>query len=168
MQEAEKKIKAVNQSSELHMIGRLQSNKIKKALTIFDVIQTVDSLKLAEKINKKAKAINKKQRIYCQINIGMDRNKTGFTSGKLQDSIAYINELSNLFLEGLMTILPANLNNEKTEYFYNETKKVQEKASRKINQNLELSMGMSQDYKIAIKCGASFIRVGTNLFGERK
>tara|TARA_B100000959_G_C14888579_1_gene585674 strand:+ start:387 stop:977 length:591 start_codon:yes stop_codon:yes gene_type:complete len=168
VQEAEKKAPHIPNNIELHLIGHLQSNKIKKALKIFNVIQTVDSLKLAEKINQQAKALNKKQRIYCQVNIGKDPNKTGFTARNLKSNIKKIISLSNLSTEGIMTILPQNEKNKTKTELYKKTKKIRDEISKSHKIDLELSMGMSEDYKIAIECGATIIRVGTKLFGTRK
>ena len=150
------------------MIGHLQSNKINKALSLFDVIQTVDTLKLAKKINNQAKIINKKQRIYCQINIGSDNNKKGFTREDLYKNIVDINTMPHLLLEGIMTILPANLNNKKIEDYYHKTYFFKEEIVKQTNQSLKLSMGMRHDYKIAIQGGSSCIRVGTKLFCKRQ
>lgn len=168
VQEAHKKTKAFNKSSELHMIGHLQSNKAKKAVQIFDVIQTVDSLKIATKINNAAKSINKTQRIYCQVNIANDVQKKGFNPENIYSSVDDIYKMSNLSIEGIMTILPINLDDNSTKKHYNDTRRLKEKISATINKKLELSMGMSSDYIIAVSCGASIIRVGTKLFGERQ
>ena len=106
VQEAEKKYTNKPKESELHLIGRLQTNKINKAIRLFDVIQSVDSLKLVKNINKRALIISKVQRIFCQINIGKDPQKTGFTVEELECHVEQINNFSNLKLEGIMTILP--------------------------------------------------------------
>jgi hypothetical protein len=168
VQEAETKAPHLPKKTELHLIGHLQGNKIKKAIKIFDVIQTVDSLLLAEKINKHAIKIKKTQRIYCQINIGKDPNKTGFMIEDIKNNIKKIITLSNLSIEGIMTILPIGLGNRKTKQLYKETKFFRDEISKTYNIDLELSMGMSNDYKIAIKSGATFVRIGTGLFGKRK
>ncbi len=113
VQEAEKKYIDKPQGLELHLIGRLQTNKINKALKIFDVIQSVDSLKLAQNINKRALILSKNQRIFCQINIGKDPKKTGFTVEELERHIEEITNLPNITLEGIMTILPNNIDEKK-------------------------------------------------------
>ena len=168
VQEAEKKAPYLPRNTELHLIGHLQSNKIKKALKIFNVIQTVDSLAIAEKINQQAEIIKKNQRIYCQINIGNDPNKTGFTTQGIETNINKIIALPHLAVEGIMTILPMGETEEETKRLYKETKKIRDKISKLYNIDLQLSMGMSNDYKIAIKCGATLVRIGTKLFGERQ
>ena len=153
---------------ELHLIGHLQRNKTKKAINIFDVIQTIDSMRLAEKINQEAKNINKTQRIYCQINIGQDLNKTGFSKNEAQDNIKQLLQLKNLHLEGIMTILPQQLTAKEIKSLYLETKTIRDRMNKKYNKNLQLSMGMSDDYKLAVECGSNIVRIGTKLFGERK
>jgi len=168
IQEAEQKKDAFPQKGELHLIGHLQSNKINKALKLFNVIQTIDSYRLAEKINKKAQKINKKQRIYCQINIGKDPNKTGFSEKELIKETSKIIKLSNIKFEGIMTILPLNKTKKQRKTLFLKTKKIKDTISRKYNIPLELSMGMSKDYQEAIECGSTLIRVGSRIFGDRK
>lgn len=168
VQEAEEKKEYFPNDSELHLIGHLQSNKIKRAIKIFNVIQTIDSYKLAEKINNKAKEINKKQRIFCQINIGEDPKKTGFSKEEAIKEIPRIIKLSNIKLEGIMTILPIEKNKEERKSLFNKTRKIKNEISSVYKIKLELSMGMSGDYKEAIECGSTQIRVGSKLFGKRK
>ena len=168
VQEAETKAPHLPRNTELHLIGHLQSNKIKKALKIFNVIQTIDSLALAEKINQQAKTIEKIQRIYCQINIGNDPNKTGFSAKGIKTNINKIIKLPHLAVEGIMTILPIGQAEEETKRLYNETKTIRDELSKSYSIDLELSMGMSNDYKTAIACGATIVRIGTRLFGARK
>lgn len=167
VQEAEEKKEAYPKEGELHLIGHLQSNKINKALKLFDVIQTIDSKKLAEKVNKKAKSINKKQRIFCQINIGKDPNKTGFSEKELMKTVSTIINLSNIKLEGIMTILPRKKTQKERECLFLKTKKIRDYISKKHKTPLELSMGMSGDYRDAIACGSTLIRVGSKIFGTR-
>ena len=168
IQEAEQKKHAFPPKGELHLIGHLQSNKINKALKLFNVIQTIDSYQLVEKINNKAQTINKRQRIYCQINIGKDPNKTGFSEKELIKETPKIIKLSNIKLEGIMTILPLNKTKKERKILFLKTKKIKDTISRKHNIPLELSMGMSKDYQEAIECGSTLIRVGSKIFGNRK
>tara|TARA_Y100001935_G_scaffold92364_1_gene76775 strand:+ start:854 stop:1573 length:720 start_codon:yes stop_codon:yes gene_type:complete len=167
VQEAEKKYIDRPKELELHMIGRLQTNKINKALKIFDVIQSVDTLKLAKNINKRALIISKNQRIFCQINIGGDPQKTGFSVEELERHIEEITNLTNISLEGIMTILPNNIDDKKRNQLFAKTKKITEKISKNNNISLEISMGMSGDYMDAIKNGATMVRVGSKLYGSR-
>ena len=167
VQEAEKKYIDKPNGSELHLIGKLQTNKINKALKIFNVIQSVDSLKLAKNINKRAHTISKNQRIYCQVNIGKDPQKTGFTIEELQCHVQEIVALSNISLEGIMTILPNNIDENKRNQLFTKTKTITEKISKDNNLPLEISMGMSGDYQAAIENGATMVRVGSKLYGPR-
>ena len=168
VQEAEKKKEAFPEKGELHLIGHLQSNKINKALKLFNVIQTIDSYKLLQKLDKKAKEINKIQRIYYQINIGKDPNKSGFTEKELIKVIPKTKKFANIKLEGIMTILPQNKKKEERKELFLKTKKIRDDIARRCKIPLELSMGMSQDYKEAIECGATIIRVGSKIFGNRQ
>ena len=168
VQEAEKKYTNKPKESELHLIGRLQTNKINKAIRLFDVIQSVDSLKLVKNINKRALIISKVQRIFCQINIGKDPQKTGFTVEELERHVEQINNFSNLKLEGIMTILPNNINEKTRNKLFAKTKKSADKISKILNKSIEISMGMSGDYVEAIKNGATMVRVGSKLYGSRK
>ena len=168
VQEAEKKYANKPKESELHLIGRLQTNKINKAIRLFDVIQSVDSLKLVKNINKRAVIISKVQRIFCQINIGKDPQKIGFTVEELECHLDQIKNFSNLKLEGVMTILPNNINKEIRNKLFTKTKKTADKISKILNRPIEISMGMSGDYEEAIKYGATMVRVGSKLYGSRK
>ena len=168
VQEAEKKYTNKPKESELHLIGRLQTNKINKALKLFDVIQSVDSLKLVKNINKRALIMSKVQRIFCQINIGKDPKKTGFTVKELECHVEQIKNFSNLKFEGIMTILPNNINEKTRNKFFARTKKTADKISKILNKPIEVSMGMSGDYVEAIKNGATMVRVGSKLYGSRK
>ena len=168
VQEAERKYTNKPKESELHLIGRLQTNKINKAIRLFDVIQSVDSLKLVKNINKRALIMSKVQRIFCQINIGKDPQKTGFTVEELECNVEQIKNFSNLKLEGIMTILPNNIKEKTRNKFFAKTKKSADKISKILNKSIEISMGMSGDYVEAIKNGATMVRVGSKLYGSRK
>jgi len=154
---------------ELHLIGHLQSNKINKAISIFDVIQTVDSIKLAEKINTACQKINKIQRIYIQINSGDDPLKHGFVTHEALDAANIINQLSNIKLEGVMMIPPFIDMNHQYRNIFKKTKKIQlDIYNSGIQSCYNISMGMSRDYQLAIEEGATHIRIGTALFGSRE
>ena len=151
-------IKKNNSKIKLHMIGRLQSNKVKSAVQIFDYIHSVDSAKLAKKILDEQKKINKKIKIFLQVNIGDEDQKSGISKSDLDTLVSYCKEV-DLDLIGLMCIPPLNLD---PEIYFEEM--------NKLNKNLglkELSMGMSSDFLIAIKHSSTFIRVGSNIFGKR-
>ena len=162
VQEAEKKwkpIKEKNSNLKLHMVGKLQSNKAKKAVQLFDFIHSLDNIKLADVLRKNETELNKKLSYFIQVNIGDESQKAGISSNNVKDFLKYcINEI-NLNVIGLM-IIPPNDNNQK-KYF--------EEIS-KLNFNLglkHLSMGMSSDYEVAVKFKSTFLRIGSAILGER-
>ena len=143
----------------LHMIGKLQTNKVKQAVQIFDYIHSLDSEKLAKKIAKEQKKIDKSLKIFIQINIDNEINKSGISIDELDSFYQYtVNEL-NLNIIGLMCIPAINKN---SKFAFQLMKNLSDKIGVK-----EISMGMSADYMDAIKFGASFIRIGTDIFGKR-
>ena len=151
-------IKKINSQIKLHMIGKLQTNKVKFAVQIFDYIHSVDSQKLAKKIADEQLKINKKVKIFLQVNIGDENQKSGISKDDIGNLASYSKEIG-LDLVGLMCIPPANINPE--GYFEEMTK---------LNQDLgffDLSMGMSSDYLIASKHSATYIRIGSSIFGQR-
>lgn len=156
IQEAENKIPFIPQHITKHFIGHLQSNKVKKAATLFDVIQSVDSVKLAEKINEECKKQRKKIKIMLQVNIGDEHRKYGFKEDAVLDAYNQIKTFGNLEIIGLMCIAP--LHKDPQPYF---------KQMKQLKQQLKLphlSMGMSDDYNVAIEEGATMVRIGRKLF----
>jgi pyridoxal phosphate enzyme (YggS family) len=151
-------VKTQNNDIKLHMIGKLQTNKVKNAVTLFDYIHSLDNIKLAEKISTEQKKINKNLKFFIQVNIGNERQKNGIEPDNLQ--VFYNKCVKELKLDivGLMCIPPQN--NPET-YFIN-----MQKLNKTLNLN-ELSMGMSADYLIAAKYGSTFVRVGSKIFGDR-
>ncbi|HID92195.1 TPA: YggS family pyridoxal phosphate-dependent enzyme [Candidatus Gracilibacteria bacterium] len=175
IQEAEEKWEVLQQfPHKKHFIGTLQSNKVKKAVEMFDCIETVDSLKLLIRINKIAGDMGKKLEIFLNINISEDKNKSGISLEKLDNFISeiviYINakNLNNIKISGLFTILKNDLSNEKKNEYYAQMKKLQIALQTKIPSIIELSMGMSGDYTIALQEGATIVRVGQGIFGKRE
>ena len=153
---------------ELHLIGHLQSNKVRKAVKLFDVIQTIDSIKLAERINAICAEMGTKQRIFIQVNTGNDPAKQGLSINNAMDAIREISEMKHLICEGIMTIPPLELPEKKLLDIYRKTRKIRDMVKKSINNNCKyLSMGMSNDFEIAITEGATHIRIGAALFGER-
>jgi pyridoxal phosphate enzyme (YggS family) len=151
-------IKSQNKNIKLHLIGRLQSNKVKFALKIFDYIHSVDSEKLATKIADEQTKQGKNPKIFIQVNIGNEDQKSGINKERLGDFYKFCKDL-NLDVIGTMCIPPNDQNTEK--YFF---------EMNKINQELnfkELSMGMSGDYLEAVKNNATYVRVGSKIFGNR-
>ena len=152
-------LKKTNTNLKLHMVGRLQTNKAKKALGLFDFIHSLDSMKLADILKKHEQALNKKLSYFIQINIGNENQKSGILPKDAKSFARYCTEEINLNVIGLMVIPP---NDDKTaEYF--------EKVSN-LNSDLgfkELSMGMSADYLEAVKFNSTFLRIGSAILGER-
>ena len=150
--------KLKNPKIKLHLIGRLQTNKVKFALKIFDYIHSVDSKKLAKKIADEQMKQNKKIKIFLQVNIGNEDQKSGINKDELDNLYNYCNKL-NLDVVGLMCIPPAN---ENPENFFKETNLL----NKRLNL-LELSMGMSSDYLSALDNHSTYLRIGSSIFGER-
>ena len=170
IQEAKEKLKKFKHRDKivLHFIGRLQSNKARKAGQIFDVIQTVDSIKLAKRLNIISAETNKLQKIYLQVNIGNDPKKQGFSPEEIINSAKEISELDSLEINGIMTMLPQGIPKTTLRDYYKKTCKIKNEIKESVNESCNnLSMGMSNDFEIAIEEGATHIRIGTALFGAR-
>lgn len=157
---------------EWHFIGHLQVNKVKKALELFDVIQTVDSLRLAKELDKRASEAGKVLPVLVEVNIGEELTKFGVKPDELMLFLEQLSLLRNLKVIGLMTMGPP-LEKEKMRPFFARMREMFEKVRENfplegnIQANL-LSMGMSSDYDIAIEEGANLVRLGTAIFGERR
>jgi len=152
------KIKNTNIDLKLHMIGKLQTNKVKYVIPLFDYIHSLDNLKLAEKISQEQKKKNKFLKVFIQVNIGNESQKSGIKSTDLNNFYKICVNKFKLNIIGLMCIPPQD---NVIDYF-SEMQKLS--SSLKLN---ELSMGMSADYIQAVKYGASFVRIGSKIFGER-
>ena len=151
-------IKKINSKVRLHMIGKLQTNKVKFAVQIFDYIHSVDSEKLAKKIADEQNKINKKIKIFLQVNIGDEDQKSGINKNNVKQLVNYCKEIG-LDLIGLMCIPPADIDPE--GYF---------EEMNKLNKNLnfsDLSMGMSSDFLKAAKYHSTYLRIGSSIFGKR-
>ena len=151
-------IKKINSAVKLHMIGKLQTNKVKFAVQLFDYIHSVDNEKLARKIADEQSKINKKIKIFLQVNIGDENQKSGINKNEVAQLVAVCNEI-NLNVIGLMCIPPINIDPENYFAEMNQLKK-----DLVFN---ELSMGMSSDYLKAVKHLSTYIRIGSNIFGQR-
>ena len=151
-------IKKINSQIKLHMIGKLQTNKVKFAVQLFDYIHSVDSAKLAKKILDEQTKINKKVKIFLQVNIGDENQKSGINKNDVNNLSSYCKEIG-LDLIGLMCIPPINIDPE--NYFH---------EMNQLNKSLgfsELSMGMSSDFPLAVKHLSTFVRIGSSIFGQR-
>ncbi len=171
VQEAEKKFEKIGKKVKWHMIGHLQTNKVKKALEIFDLIETVDSFKLAKEIDKEAKKKNIVFPVLIEINSGKEEQKSGVLPEKAEKLILEISQLENIRIEGLMTMGAFVKNPEDIRPYFRLTKELFENFKNLNLPNVEmkyLSMGMTDTYKIAIEEGANIIRIGTGIFGPRR
>ena len=155
-----------------HMIGHLQRNKISKALPIFDVIQTIDSYRLAEGINKRAERAGKEIiPVFIEVNSGREPQKSGVIPEDAEKLIKVISDLEHIRIEGLMTMGPRFGNPEDARPYFKETKKLFDYLTSLNMPNLDLkvlSMGMTNSYQIAIEEGSNMVRIGTAILGERK
>ena len=151
-------VKLRNEKIKLHFIGKLQSNKVKFAVKLFDYIHSLDNEKLAKKISEEQKKINKSLKLFIQINIGSEEQKSGISINEVDNFIKFCKEL-NLNVVGTMCLPPDD--GKQREYF-----SIMEKINNKYSFN-ELSMGMSNDYLDAVEFRSSFLRVGSKIFGQR-
>ena len=151
-------IRSKNSNIKLHMIGKLQTNKVKFAVKLFDYIHSVDSEKLAKKIADEQNKINKKIKVFIQVNIGNEEQKSGINKTKVNDLVLYCKKI-NLDVVGLMCLPPIDNN---SSIYFNEMKLLNKTIGLQ-----ELSMGMSSDYIEATKNSATYLRIGSSIFGER-
>ena len=176
IQEARSKIELLSTSAvSWHFIGRLQTNKARYAVRLFDLIHSVDSLHLAQELNKEAGKIKKTQPILVQVNIGKEASKSGVCAEDAKKLIEEIVQLENLSIQGLMTMPPFFNDPEKARPYFSLLRDLRDRICKEIGSALngdrslgELSMGMTGDFETAIECGATLVRVGTAIFGERK
>ena len=162
IQEAERKwpeVKKIYKDMQLHMLGKLQSNKAKKAIKLFDYIHSLDNAKLALKLSQYEKELNRKMKLFIQVNIAEESHKSGILLNDLNSFYNYCTKELSLNVIGLMCLPPINSNSN--EYF-----RILKKASENLNLE-DLSMGMSADYEQAILNGSTYLRLGTAIFGER-
>ena len=151
-------IKQKKQNIKLHLIGRLQTNKVKYAIKIFDYIHSLDSIKLAKKIAEEQQKQKKNLKLFIQVNIGNEQQKAGVNVNQINDLINYSKQL-NLNIVGLMCIPPVN---EEAEKYFKEIKIL----NKKLNFS-EISMGMSSDYLKAVENNSTYLRIGSSIFGHR-
>jgi hypothetical protein len=171
VQEAERMIPVIKGKGRWHMIGHLQKNKVKKAVRLFDMIETVDSWPLAELINRRCAAIGKIMPLLVEINSGREASKTGVLPEDVDDLVQRLSDLQHIRVQGLMTMGPRFGNPEDARPYFRATKEAFDRLARANLPNSEmryLSMGMSNSYQVAIEEGANMVRLGTVLFGERQ
>ena len=155
----------VRNNSRFHFIGHLQTNKVKKVVPNFDYIHSVDSLKLAKAISDEAKAIGKVQKILLQVNNANEEQKFGFSKDKIFEEFPKIKALPSIEVAGIMNMAPLGASEEELNKLFGDVFNIKKELEKEFNCELkELSMGMSQDYKIAVKNGSTMLRIGRRLF----
>ncbi len=168
VQEAQKKIEALGKPVSWHFIGHLQSNKAKYAIRLFDVIHSIDSIPLAEELNRRAEQSDRVVKVMIEVNLSKEATKFGTDEERMLNLARRIQTFKHLSLEGLMTMPPYFDSPEMSRPYYVALRELKERMTKGGIPMKELSMGMSNDFEIAIEEGATYIRVGTAIFGPRK
>ncbi|RLB09227.1 MAG: YggS family pyridoxal phosphate-dependent enzyme [Deltaproteobacteria bacterium] len=171
VQEAIRARDVVGNRARWHFIGHLQKNKVKKAVSIFDMIETVDSFELAKEIDKYCKRVGKVMPVLIEVNSGREPQKFGVMPEETEGLIRAISRFDNIKVMGLMTMGPRFGDPEESRPYFRETKRIFDNLKKAHIPNVEmryLSMGMSNSYRIAIEEGANIVRIGTKIFGERR
>ena len=171
VQEAERALQAVGSRARWHMIGHLQSSKVKRAVKVFDMIETVDSIKIAGEIDKCCRVIGKVMPVLVEINSGAEEQKSGVITEFAAELIREIATLKNVRVTGLMTMGPPSGDPEESRPYFRRTKGLFDRLKAANLPNVEmtfLSMGMSDSYRVAVEEGANVVRIGTRIFGERE
>jgi pyridoxal phosphate enzyme (YggS family) len=171
VQEAKEKIEALGKMASWHLIGHLQTNKAKYAVKLFDLIHSVDNLELAAEIDRQAAKIGKVQDILVEVNIAGEASKAGMAVKGAPSLVREAARLKNLSIRGLMTMPPYSENPEESRPYFTVLQELAETIAKESIPNVsmqELSMGMSGDFEVAIDEGATLVRVGTAIFGERR
>ncbi len=170
VQEAKKKIEHLGRLAPWHLIGHLQSNKAKYAVKLFDLIHSVDSIELAREIDRQAAKIGKIQDVLIEVNISGEESKHGATMEAARDLVREAAKLTNISIKGLMTMPPFSDRPEDSRPYFRRLRELSDRVAQEhvpgVSMN-ELSMGMSGDYEVAIEEGATMVRVGTAIFGQR-
>jgi len=171
IQEAFEKAETLKNHVEWHLIGHLQTNKVRQAVSLFDMIQSVDSERLAMEINRAAGKIAKRQDVLIQINVANEDTKFGISAKDVMSLAQFISNLEHVRLCGLMTVAPFYENTELTRPIFREMYQLFMKLrdAKLVNTKVEwLSMGMTQDYMVAVEEGSNLVRIGTGIFGQRQ
>ena len=169
VQEARAKIPELPSNTRWHFVGHLQKNKIRHALPLFDMIHSVDSLVLAQDIDRIAEEEGLHPRVLLEVNMAGEGSKFGFSSEKLHDQMEELLALPRLSILGLMTIPPFAEEAEESRKYFIQLRELRDRLQTRFRVDLaQLSMGMTQDFPVAIEEGATLVRVGTAIFGERR
>ena len=170
VQEAERAYASVGNKASWHFIGHLQKNKVKKAVSIADMIETVDSIEMAKEIDKRCGQIGKVMPILVEVNSGREQQKAGVLPEDTEQLVREVSSLQNVKVAGLMTMGPLAGDPEDARPYFVETKKIFDLIGKMGLSDVEmkyLSMGMTNSYKVALEEGANLVRIGTKIFGER-
>ena len=171
VQEAYQKIPLIEAKVSWHMVGHLQSNKAKQAAQLFDMIQSIDKVSIAEKLNRHLTALSKPMEVLIQVDLAGEETKFGIPEGELEELVQRIGEMENLNLKGLMIMPPFFSHPEDVRPYFRRLRQLLDQLNRKgvVTAELkELSMGMSHDFEVAIEEGATMVRLGTAIFGPRE
>jgi pyridoxal phosphate enzyme (YggS family) len=171
LQEALPKIEALRgKPVRWHFIGRLQRRKVRSVVGVFDLIHSVDTLELAQEIDRRAKDAGLQQAVLLEVNIGDEATKAGFRPDELLSLLPELSRLSSMVVRGLMTIPPPASDAEEARPYFRQLRELAQRLSRNAPSLSmdELSMGMSNDYVVAVEEGATFVRIGTAIFGTRR
>ena len=171
VQEAKEKITVLGQCAQWHMIGHLQTNKAKYAVNLFDYIHSVDRLELAQELDKRAGLIGRKINILIEVNVSGEKTKNGIPATTAIDLIKVTSKLENLSVCGLMTMAPYSNDPENARPYFCALRNLRDNISRQQISGIqmeELSMGMTDDFEVAIEEGATIVRIGRAIFGERR
>ena len=169
VQEAKAKIPELPSKLRWHLIGHLQSNKARLALTLFELIHGVDSIDLLQHLNRVAEDVGVFPRVLLQVNVAGESSKFGFPPQKLLSEVESIVQIDRLQIEGLMTIPPLAPSSEQSRKYFVQLRELRDRLEREFKFPLpHLSMGMTADYGVAVEEGATLVRVGTAIFGERR
>ena len=168
VQEAQKKIEEIGRPVSWHFIGHLQTNKAKYAIRLFDMIHSLDSVPLAEELNRRAEQADRVMKVMIEVNLSKEATKFGTDEEVVVNLAKRIQNLNHLSLEGLMTMPPYFDSPELSRPYYIALRELKEKMVKEGVPMKDLSMGMSNDFEIAIEEGATYVRVGTAIFGPRK
>lgn len=171
VQEAEEAFAVIGRRAKWHFIGHLQKNKVKKAVQLFDMIETIDSVRLAEEVDKRSRLVDKVMPVLVEVNSAREKQKFGVFPEKVQEVVEGISKLRNIKVLGLMTMGSFSPDPNQTRPYFIETRKCFEEIKSAGIIGIEmryLSMGMTNSYHVAIEEGANMVRIGTKIFGERE
>jgi hypothetical protein len=168
VQEAQMKIEEIGRPVSWHFIGHLQSNKAKYAIRLFDMIHSLDSVSLAEELNRRAEQADRMMKVMIEVNLSKEATKFGTDEERVLSLAKRIQNLNLLSLEGLMTMPPYFDSPEMSRPYYIALRELKERMAKEGIPMKELSMGMSNDFEIAVEEGATYVRVGTAIFGARR